>query len=291
MTAIRTVCKTLSTPAPRTTAWSRPPISKTLPPHIFAGVSSILYFSSQLSSSGATSDDAELDGETSHFLDSVLSAQQEQNDDSNTNTDQPNEDFKDLIYALIVAIYFIVLARRRNYPSTTSNESADASEAKQLDDKTFSEMRQVALTSLGLSSTERRHRKDVEHWIALIMGIGWSTGREWFENIPQAGDVDGDEGDEGRISDSGVYGEFDDDRPVSGKQKQKLFKWNREGVGAGLARRSSKDGASRGGLLPGLGTMMQDRVDWLSDERREDYLEWKADIMERIDSMRSAMVS
>jgi origin recognition complex subunit 6 len=30
--------------------------------------------------------------------------------------------------------------------------------------------------------------------------------------------------------------------------------------------------------------MMQDRVDWLSEDRREDFVEWKADIMSRIGS-------
>ncbi|KAJ5241670.1 uncharacterized protein N7469_003261 [Penicillium citrinum] len=43
MAAIRTICKTLATPAPRTTTWSRPPISRTLPPLIFPAVSSILF--------------------------------------------------------------------------------------------------------------------------------------------------------------------------------------------------------------------------------------------------------
>jgi Origin recognition complex subunit 6 (ORC6). len=46
--------------------------------------------------------------------------------------------------------------------------------------------------------------------------------------------------------------------------------------------RSSKPESSHGGLLPGLGTMMQDRIDWLSEDRREDFVEWKADIMSRI---------
>ncbi|RHZ58252.1 uncharacterized protein CDV56_108412 [Aspergillus thermomutatus] len=250
MNSIRTVCKTLSTPAPRTSTWSRPPISRTLPPHIFAGVSSILYFISNLSAKN----DEDLDEEMIEFLEPIISVKDAEKD----------EDFKEVVYALIVAVYFIVLARRRNAPDAGSSE---AGEAKKMDKKTFSEMRQTALVSLGLPSTERRHRDDVDQWIALIMEQSWMNGQEWFENIPQAGEVDGD--DE-YLSDE--YGGHDNDR-----KRQKTT-----GAGHGFLL---EDSSKRKGLLPGLGTMMQDRVDWLSVDRREDYIEWKADVMARIQQM------
>lgn len=31
--------------------------------------------------------------------------------------------------------------------------------------------------------------------------------------------------------------------------------------------------------------MMQDRVDWLSEDRKADFIEWKEEIMERIKGM------
>ncbi|PIG82077.1 hypothetical protein AARAC_000225 [Aspergillus arachidicola] len=250
MTSIRSVCKTLSTPAPRTSTWSRPPISRTLPPHIFAGVSSILYFISRTSAK----DDDDFDEETLEFVEPILIVKDKEND----------EDYKEVVNALVVAVYFLALARRR------SSLSEGEGETKKLDKKTFSEMRQTALMSLGLPSTERRHREDVDQWIAVIMQQRWANGKEWFENIPQAGELDGDDA---YLSDEDGFGE-DGERAKSAK-RQKTTK-----SGRSLAKHSS-----RKGLLPGLGTMMQDRVDWLSDDRKEDYLEWKAAVLARIEQI------
>lgn len=176
---------------------------------------------------------------------------------------EKDEDFKAVTHALTVAIYFLVLARRRN-PSEEDDDE-ETSDSRKMDKKTFVEMRQTGLVCLGLPSTERRHRDDVDQWIALIMEQGWVNGNEWFENVPQAGEIAGDE--------AYLSGE-DEDGDNDGKGRYK------DGMGSLM----SKDD-SRGGLLPGLGTMMQDRVDWLSEDRREDYVDWKADIMGRIERM------
>ncbi|KAF5864862.1 hypothetical protein ETB97_006088 [Aspergillus alliaceus] len=247
MTSIRRVCQTLSTPAPRTSTWSRPPISRSLPPHIFAGVSSILYFISQSNGEG------DLDEETADFVEPILLTKDKEKD----------EDFKEMVNALIVAVYFLALARRRG------SSSEDGGETKKLDKKTFSEMRQTALVSLGLPSTERRHREDVDQWIAVIMQQAWANEKEWFENIPQAGELDGDDA---YLSDE----DGEDEGRVKNAKRQKTKSSNH----SLLAKQSS-----RKGLLPGLGTMMQDRVDWLSDDRKEDFLEWKATVLARIEQM------
>ncbi|KAL4882606.1 origin recognition complex, subunit 6 [Aspergillus karnatakaensis] len=247
MASIRMVCKTLSTPAPRMSTWSRPPISRTFPPHIFAGVSSVLYFIE-------TQDD--FDEESAEFLEPITSVKDKEKD----------EDFKEIVYALIVSVYFLVLARRRQ-PSESSTDTTEDSSRK-MDKKTFSEMRQTALVSLGLSSRERRHREDVDQWIALIMERQWAHGKEWFENIPHAGELDGD--------DELLNGNGDEDGNGRSTKRLKTLPGDRVSF--------AKDSARRG-LLAGLGTMMQDRVDWLSTDRREDYVEWKADIMARIEQV------
>ncbi|KAJ6164751.1 Origin recognition complex subunit 6 [Penicillium chermesinum] len=236
MAAIRTVCKTLSTPAPRTTTWSRPPISRTLPPHIFAGVSTILYMTSSMSN-----DEEGMDEEVLDFLDPIVSIKGTTDDN----------DFKELVYAMVVA----------------SN-----AEAQKMDTKTFTEMRQTALTSLGLPH-DRQHREDVDQWIAIILSQGWANGQEWFENIPLAGELDGedDEGNSFRNLD-------EEDAAFRGAKLPK-----RRDAGNAAGKKSSRSNESpNNGLLPGLGTMMQDRVDWLSEDRREDFVDWKADILSRI---------
>jgi origin recognition complex subunit 6 len=40
-------------------------------------------------------------------------------------------------------------------------------------------------------------------------------------------------------------------------------------------------------LQIGLGTMMQDKVDYLCEDRQLDYLEWKAKIMARVEQIES----
>jgi origin recognition complex subunit 6 len=226
-------------------------MSRTLPPHIFSGVSTILYLTSSMSN-----DEEGWDEETLDFLEPIVSI-------SGTDKD---DDFKELVYAMVVAVYFLVLARRRN---PGPGQEADV-EAQKMDKKTFIEMRQTALNSLGLTN-DRRHRDDVDQWIALIMEHGWANGREWFENIPYAGQLYGED-EEGKS-----YQDLDEEDAVL--RGVRLPKRSTTKTGT---RSSQSDHPPRGGLLPGLGTMMQDRVDWLSDDRREEYVEWKADIMARI---------
>lgn len=193
---------------------------------------------------------------------------------------EKDPDFKDLVDSLIVAVYFLVLARRRNPPPETQaqtsvgTDKSKPQEPKKLDKKTFAEMRQTALVSLGLPPTEKKHREDVDQWIALIMELNWANGQEWFENVPMAGEMDGENAD---LAEDGLY---DPDEDGSGGMPRPRT------IGSGSSLFSKN--VSRGGLLPGLGTMMQDRVDWLSEKRREDYMDWKTEIMERIARMERA---
>ncbi|KAJ5488579.1 hypothetical protein N7539_003469 [Penicillium diatomitis] len=253
MPAIRTVCKTLSTPAPRTTSLSRPPISRTLPPHIFAGVSSILYLTA-----GMSNDEEGMDQETLDFLEPIVSIQGNE------------DDFKELVYAMIVAVYFIVLARRRS-PAPDADDETLNNDSQKMDKKTFTEMRQTALTSLGLPNA-KQHRDDVDQWIALIMEQGWASGKEWFENIPLAGELHGED------EDGTSYRRLDEeDAAFRGVNLSK------RGDSSARVQRGYTSKVTHGGLLPGLGTMMQDRVDYLSEDRREEYVEWKAEILARIE--------
>ena len=208
-----------------------------------------------------SNDEEGFDAETLDFLEPIVSISSQGNDD----------DFKELVFAMVVAVYFLVLARRRNPAPSADGE--EATDAQKMDKKTYIEMRQTALTSLGLS-TDRRHRDDVDQWIALIMEQSWASGKEWFENIPLAGELHGED-EEGNS-----YRNLDEeDAAFRGIKLPK-----RDGAD-GTGSRSARSGqAPRGGLFPGLGTMMQDRVDWLSEDRQEDFAEWKADILSRINS-------
>ncbi|KUL86608.1 hypothetical protein ZTR_03024 [Talaromyces verruculosus] len=268
MPSIRTVCKILSTPAPRMTLWSRPPISRTFPPHIFAGVSSILHFISKMTDKEID----ELDEDASEFMNIIRNPEEEE-----------SEDYKEVVLALIVAVYFLVLARRRSPPPNTPANGkpltatpsdnppmSPATESRKMDKKTFSEMRQTALSSLGLPATEKRHGEDVDAWIEVIQTLKWAKGQEWFDNIPLAGEREDEFGNGLYDDDDEVDGEGHDGSKAKGGKRRKT----------NIFLHAGKD--EEGLLLPGLGTMMQDRVDYLSEDRKEDFLEWRADMLERI---------
>lgn len=208
-----------------------------------------------------SSNEEGMDEETLDFLEPIVSITNANNDD----------DFKELVFAMVVAVYFVVLARRRNPAPSADGEAMDT-EGQKMDKKTFTEMRQTALTSLGLPN-DRSHRDDVDQWIGLIMEHGWADDQEWFENIPLAGELDGEdeEGNSFRNLD-------EEDAAFRGVKLPKRS----EGT-SGKGKGAQSTGGSHGGLLPGLGTMMQDRVDWLSEDRCEDFIEWKADILARIE--------
>lgn len=209
-----------------------------------------------------SNDEEGFDEETLEFLEPIVSIGGNE------------EEFKELVYAMVVAVYFIVLARRRNPAPSADGEETDV-DAQKMDKKTFTEMRQTALTCLGLAA-DRRHRDDVDQWIALIMEQGWANDQEWFENIPLAGELDGED------EHGNSYRDLDEeDAAFRGVRLRKA----QDGV-IGAGSRSSRPDAPHGGLLPGLGTMMQDRVDWVSEDRREDFMEWKKNIMSRIEIAR-----
>jgi origin recognition complex subunit 6 len=279
MPSVRTVCKVLSTPAPRTSPWARPPISRTLPPHIFVGVSSILHFTNELK---GNSQIETIEQDLAEFLEPILLAADHQ-------VGHDDEDYKEIVLALIVAVYFLVLARRRTThsgtnagplsgtASTESGANGSGGDDRQMDKKTFTEIRSTALSSLGLLPTEKRHGEDVDTWIALIMELDWAKGKEWFENIPMSGEDD--EFSRNHFhEDDYIIGDFQDDDDDTTSSLIGPNKRRRTG-------HSILDADDHGGLLPGLGTMMQNRVDWLTEERREDFRVWKNGILKRIQKM------
>lgn len=207
-----------------------------------------------------SNDEEGFDEETLEFLEPIVSIGGNE------------EEFKELVYAMVIAVYFIVLARRRN-PAPSADDEQTNADAQKMDKKTFAEMRQTALICLGLPA-DRRHRDDVDQWIALIMEQGWANDQEWFENIPLAGELDGED-EEGNS-----YRHLDEeDAAFRGVKLPK-----RQDGPSGAGARSSRPDAPHGGLLPGLGTMMQDRLDWVSEDRREDFIEWKKNIMSLIEA-------
>ncbi|KAK6429529.1 hypothetical protein LTR95_014328, partial [Oleoguttula sp. CCFEE 5521] len=100
---------------------------------------------------------------------------------------------------------------------------------------------------------------------------GWLE-MDWYKNLPLAeGDVDTDNGTGN-----------DNVAAVRSKNPPAKTPLRRKEKHAQRSTKYDEDDAGPAGLLPGLGTMFQPAVDWLSEERQVDYVDWKADMLERI---------
>ncbi|KAI4284553.1 MAG: hypothetical protein L6R38_001319 [Xanthoria sp. 2 TBL-2021] len=213
MKAIRGLCKQVGAPA--------------APPHIFAGVSSILTISPP-------------------------------NQDSMTENDL--ERLRSLsVESLIVAVYIFVRTRLSGVKTDPSTFSSQRDTALTV----LSQLRDGGETSAAIDSTS------VHEWMQEIKRGRW-TELDWFANVGEGAGLGLDDAEATHVNESD-RGDSDDDEPV--------VHGNREGRG---------HGPEKPYLQPGLNTMMQDRVDYLSDEKRADYQIWKKDILARIDRMEKA---
>ncbi|EEQ91821.1 uncharacterized protein BDCG_06941 [Blastomyces dermatitidis ER-3] len=283
MPLIRRVCKALATPTATSTPLSRPAVSTSLPPHIFAGLSSILSYISEMAKPG--------DRKHTQFLSPLITAGTKTTTKGHGPEAQDEKTYIDRITMLIVAVYFVVLARRRPVAAKSSSASSPSSStsppAESLDVDTYVEMATAALASVGLEG--QTYVKDVDVWLSIIMTQKWTVGTEWFDNIPGpakrvSDDVNGDL--EAELAEgAGDQDDDDDDDDIVSPQKRRVIRRENQ-------RRSENGGAkANGGLQPGLGTMMQDRLNWLSEDKKEEYLEWKEGVMEKIRAIENGMIS
>ncbi|KAI9672039.1 MAG: hypothetical protein M1829_004583 [Trizodia sp. TS-e1964] len=208
MPTIRYLCKVLNAPA--------------APPHILAGVTSILTLPAP-------------------FL--------------SNNTKAPHADKKDKIPALIIAVYFFIKTRLLGEAA----EAGDYQAQRRLLMKIL-----VAEDSPAKDVQEKIVTDDVDAWLREISERGWLR-LDWFGNVVEGSglEIHSDESEETQMEAQAAHSE------MNAAQRTLL---------------ASKKHA-RPMLLPGLRTMMQDELDYLSAARRLDYLSWKKDIMKRIEDI------
>lgn len=167
--------------------------------------------------------------------------------------DQEDES-RSTISAMTIAIYFMVLTKMQKgkiTPEVYLNRCEKAI-------KVTTEMRNDDL-SKGV----------VDDWIKRMNAEAWCRGQEWWDSVPEdVMDVQAQNGG------NAVDDLAEEDDVVSSKRKRRRLIEDDEAA-------NDADGV----LLPGLGTMMQDAVDFLSQERTLDFLEWKEGILEKIAQM------
>ena len=108
--------------------------------------------------------------------------------------------------------------------------------------------------------------EEVEEWIKKMNAEGWCRGQGWWDSVPE--DImESDEAEAEQFID-----DAEEDQTMARVRRRKALEEDAE---------EDADDV----LLPGLGTMMQDSVDWLSEEKKLHFLDWKDDIMRRINTM------
>ncbi|KAL8693713.1 MAG: hypothetical protein Q9218_001514 [Villophora microphyllina] len=158
--------------------------------------------------------------------------------------------------ALIVAVYILVRTRLSGAGLDTERYALQRAEALAI-------VRQL------------RHGEDesvtldpglVNEWLVEI-GKGRWTELDWFTNVEEGGGM-GFEGSEAENSDE--HDRSNTDNEEGSIPKSKGLNWQ-----TGIASF----------LQAGLGTMMQEKFDYLSDEKRADYQRWKKGFLARIEQM------
>jgi origin recognition complex subunit 6 len=114
--------------------------------------------------------------------------------------------------------------------------------------------------ALDVLRIDRDVRSEVEGWIVRVTSEGWAAGMEWWQNLPKNIST----------SDNGEKEDMDTDVDADEREAE---------IGRNRKRWHAEE---RGGLQAGLGTMMQEKVDWLREEKKLDYEDWKAGIIDRI---------
>lgn len=124
--------------------------------------------------------------------------------------------------------------------------------------------------SAGIESINR----DIDFYTLEAEDYGWLE-MEWYHNIPSNPEPES----EPVIEES----EQDEEQgPVTPRKRPYKTPLRRKEKHGGKAAIGSEDDVGAAGLLPGLGTMFQPAVDWLSDERRREYAVWKKGIIKEI---------
>lgn len=207
---------------------------------------------------------------------------------STTSQSDTEKDKKNKLPALVAATYFFVSARlsgretsgKEYITKRTSLLKAFKSlrDNEALRDKILRANEQGKWNGIGQGRGKERDRekeeelawqgwepatsKDIDNWLLEISTRGWLT-LDWFTNIVEGAGLQSSSHDPTIDKDDEML-LYENDEPEEGEQDA---------------------------LRTGLGTMMQDRVDYLSEKRRRDYAVWKKNILARCEEIEAAVAA
>lgn len=127
----------------------------------------------------------------------------------------------------------------------------------------------VKTATTSINSTSLQH--DIETYYTQAAKSGWSD-MEWYRNLPSNNETTNRaEGDENN-------GLVTPRRQPAKTPLRRREKHSQRKIG-------DEDVYGAAGLLPGLGTMFQPAVDWLREDRREDFAVWKQDLLTSVEAI------
>jgi len=112
----------------------------------------------------------------------------------------------------------------------------------------------------------------IQEFLRAAVKEGWLQG-EWFEAVKEGDGIE----NEVEMADGGGN---DDDQGMEGVERDVVRKKQRVTVRNKNKMYDDQDNAA--GLLPGLRTMFQDAVDWLSYDKKEEYKVWEREMMKKL---------
>ena len=164
------------------------------------------------------------------------------------------------VMTMLVALYLMVLTRMQRGKMTTRIFKAISGEAVEMFD--------------AISDAQQ-----IEGWIKQINTEGYCKGQNWFESVPEGVfdfSVKNLEGAKVTADESEVL-----EDPQDAEPEEDLAVGRRKHVDM---EQDDPDGV----LLLGLGTMMSDAVNWLSDDRRSQFQIWKRNLLTQMDRATTA---
>jgi origin recognition complex subunit 6 len=172
---------------------------------------------------------------------------------ANLEYSQGDEDhtYRNDVAGLTLALFFMVLSRMQRGKVSRESYLADCNSA--------------CAVAKGQDIDTGITKQHVDDWIKQISSEEWASGQEWWSSVP--------EGVFDRVGKPPAE-ELEEDHDVELVSRKKR-----------RVREKETEQDPEGTLLPGLGTMMQESIDWLSEDRRAEYLDWRAGIAKRLDRM------
>ena len=112
-------------------------------------------------------------------------------------------------------------------------------------------------------------QEDTETYIEAATSQGWAD-MEWYKTLSSTNDANPD----------AATGHAENNGPATPRRQPAKTPLRRKEKHS--QRKIGEEEENPAGLLPGLGTMFQPAVDWLSEERRAVFEAWKEDLLESV---------